>query len=228
MSQKVLVVAAHPDDEILGCGGTMAAHAANGDQVYTLIVAEGATARDDKRDPTLRNHELDELKSAARRAADVLGTAPPMFLGLPDNRLDEMALLDVIKPIEAAVHEICPAIVYTHFENDLNIDHRVVCQAVLTACRPQPGDCVRAIYSFEVASSTEWSFSQGASFRPARFVDISATLGRKLDALKCYASEMRPFPHARSIEGLEHQARLRGASIGRQAAEAFVVVREIA
>ena len=140
-----------------------------------------------------------------------------------------MELLEVIKPVEALINELKPQVIYTQHGSDLNVDHRIVHQAVVTACRPAPGVCVRAIYGYETASSTEWtSPAMGDGFRPVHFVDISKTLARKRKALECYASEMRPFPHARSMEGVEALARWRGVSAGVEAAEAFTVVREIA
>ena len=228
-NQRVLVVAAHPDDEILGLGGTLARHVDDGDEVRTLILAEGATSRDDVRDADGRRDELDELVLAAKRAADALGIAAPEMLGLPDNRMDSMTLLDVIKPIEQLVRSYKPQIVYTHHGGDLNVDHQMAHQAVITACRPLPGSSVEAIYAFETVSSTEWATeSTGDTFRPNRFVGIGAQLDRKLAALEAYASEMAPFPHARSMGGVRALAALRGASVGVEAAEAFMVLREVA
>ena len=223
---SVLVVAAHPDDEILGCGGALARHAAGGDTVHVLIVAEGATSRDARRDPEGREPELTALRASASRAASVIGAEEPRLLGLPDNRLDALPLLDVIKPIEAVVEAVAPEIVYTHHGGDLNVDHRIVHQAVVTACRPLPGSPVRAIYAFETVSSTEWQ-SAGDAFRPQRSVDIEPFLRLKLQALEAYKAEMRPFPHARSFEAVEALARVRGAAAGLKAAECFVIVREI-
>ena len=221
MSKDILVVAAHPDDEVLGCGGTIARHAAEGDNVHILILAEGATARDGS-----GGEELTALRAAARNAAEVLGAEPPDFLGLPDNRLDRLPLLDVIKPIEAVVANVKPAVVYTHHGGDLNVDHRVVHQAVLTACRPLPDSPVRAIYAFETVSSTEWASPDDEPFRPTRFVDITEQLERKLKALGAYGMEVRPAPHARSLENVSALATHRGAGAGLTAAEAFMVVRE--
>ena len=223
---SVLVVAAHPDDEILGCGGTLALHAAGGNAVHILIVAEGATSRDARRDPHGREPELAALRAAASRAADAIGAEKPTMLGLPDNRLDELPLLDVVQPIEDVVEAMAPEIVYTHHAGDLNVDHRIVHQAVVTACRPLPGSPVRAIHAFETVSSTEWQ-SGGQAFRPQRWVDIEPYMDRKLLALEAYAAEMRPFPHARSREAVEALARVRGAAAGLRAAECFMLVREV-
>lgn len=226
--QRILVVGAHPDDEVLGCGGCVARHAALGDTVHVLIVAEGGTARHKARTPAGRSEEIESLRAAARRSAEILGTQPPHFAGLPDNRLDSVPLLDVVKIVEQAVHDVGPAVVYTHHGGDLNIDHRVVHQAVVTACRPLPDAPVRRLYAFETVSSTEWTPpSPDQAFRPARFVDIGAHMDTKLKALEAYVDEMRPFPHARSPENIVALARHRGASVGIEAAEAFMVIREV-
>lgn len=220
---NVLVIAAHPDDEVLGCGGTVARHAAAGDRVETVIVAEGATSRGGKGDATPKS-----LRAAASKAAEVLGSARPRFLGLPDNRLDSVDLLDIVRALEAVIAEVAPEIVYTHHGGDLNIDHRMVCEAALTACRPVPGAPVKRFYCFETPSSTEWAApSLGPAFRPQRFVAIGETWDTKRAALECYPTEMRDFPHARSIEAVEALARLRGAQAGLAAAEAFEVIREL-
>lgn len=224
---EILVVAAHPDDEVLGCGGTITKHVAAGDRVHVLILGEGATARDESRDVSARANEIQSLQKAAAAAARELGAEPPRFAGLPDNRLDGVDLLDVVKVVEVAVGELRPVVVYTHHVGDLNVDHRIAHQAVVTACRPLPESCVRAVYAFETVSSTEWAYSRDHAFHAARFVEITDQLETKKQALSCYASEMRAFPHARSIENIEALARLRGASVGVGAAEAFVVVREI-
>lgn len=227
---RVLVVAAHPDDEALGCGGTAARHAAEGAEVNFLIVAEGVTSRDMTRDAVMRTEELDALRAAATKATAILGAAqPPVFAGLPDQRLDTVPFLDVVKHIERMLDATQPDLVYTHHGGDLNADHRIVHQAVLTAARPLPGSVAAAVCGWETLSSTEWaSPGTGPTFSPQRFVELSAEqMQLKLEALHCYDTEMRPFPHARSYEAVEALARLRGAQSGRALAEAFTVVRQI-
>jgi LmbE family N-acetylglucosaminyl deacetylase len=224
--EVVLVVAAHPDDEVLGCGGAMARHARQGDIVETLLLAEGATSRDQRRDAKARAKEISALRDCATKAARALGVRPPRFGGLPDNRMDSIDLIDVVKIVEAAVREIRPSVVYTHHASDLNIDHRITHQAVLTGCRPMPGSSVRSIYAFEVPSSTEWA-GPDAAFRPNRNVSIADEWRAKKAALEIYQSEMRPFPHARSLEAVEALAVWRGASVGVAKAEAFEVLRQI-
>lgn len=226
--KTILVVAAHPDDEILGVGGTIARHHDAGDRVHILIVAAGAASRTADGDAANVSEEIAALQTAAGEAAAILGAEPPRFAGMPDNRLDGCDLLDVVKVIEAAAQEIRPKVVYTHHGGDLNVDHEVVHRAVLTAFRPQPGEQTRAIYTFETVSSTEWgSPALAAPFAPARYVDIAAALDRKRRALECYHMEMRPFPHARSVEAVEALARLRGAQVGLEAAEGFGVMRDL-
>jgi len=151
-----------------------------------------------------------------------------VFGGFPDNRMDTVALIDVVKQVEKVVAEIRPTVIYTHHPGDLNVDHGVVARAVLTACRPLPGSGVRAIYSFEVLSSTEWTpAALAAPFAPSRWVSVAPFLDAKIAALNAYAGEMRPFPHARSIEAVRALAALRGAQCGHPAAESFSVLREV-
>jgi LmbE family N-acetylglucosaminyl deacetylase len=222
--RRILVVAAHPDDEILGVGGAIAKHADAGDEVHIFIVAEGHTSRAPVRNVAADQQALNELRQVAREAAALLGARPPLFAGMPDNRLDSVDLLDVTKAVEAVVQDVRPALVYTHHAGDLNIDHGIVQRAVLTACRPLPPSTVNGVFCFETVSSTEWG-SVDQAFAPSHYVNIESTLSRKLAALKCYRGEMREFPHARSMEAVEALARLRGAQCGVSAAEAFVVAR---
>lgn len=225
---SVLVVAAHPDDEVLSCGGTIARHADAGDQVQVLIVAEGATSRQQQRDQGQATEELSALALAAQQAGAILGAQGVELLDLPDNRLDSLDRLDLIKLIEERITRHQPQVVYVHHAGDVNVDHRRLHEAVVTACRPTPGHPVRRLLSFEVASSTEWQPPGSApAFQPNWFVDISAQWPRKREALAAYASEMRPWPHARSLEALEHLARWRGAQVGVEAAEAFCLLRQL-
>ena len=225
---KVLVVAAHPDDEVLGCGGTIVRHANAGDQVQVLIVAEGATSRQDQRDRLQAGDELSALVDSAKAAGSILGAAGVEILDLPDNRLDSLDRLDLIKHIEQRIDRYQPQVVYVHHAGDVNVDHRRLHEAVVTACRPTPGHSVRRLLSFEVASSSEWQPPGSApAFQPNWFVDISEQWQRKRDALMAYASEMRPWPHARSLEAVEHMARWRGAQVGVEAAEAFCLLRQL-
>ena len=225
MGKSVLIVAAHPDDEVLGCGGIIARHARAGDRVNVLLLAEGATAREGLRDEP---GAVAALRDAAVAAARVLGAGEPRFCGFPDNRLDTVPMLDLIRPIETLAREIEPHTVYTHHHGDLNVDHRLTHEAVVTAFRPTPGRTAHALYAFEVLSSTGWAApSRETAFAPTRFVDIGETLEAKIAALDCYRAEMRAFPHARSVEAVRALAACRGASVGLHAAEALCVIREI-
>ena len=231
--QQILIVAAHPDDEVLGCGATIARHARAGDRVHILILADGVSARAGTSDAGTGGGAacaaaLDARAASARAAAGILGAQPPRLLGLPDNRLDALPLLDIVRQIEAVMAELRPQVVYTHHAGDLNIDHRIAHQAVMTACRPQPGAVCRRILCFEVPSSTEWQTPRAAdAFVPDWYVDVHTTLEHKFEALRAYADELRPWPHPRSLEAVEHLARWRGASIGVDAAEAFMLARTL-
>lgn len=225
---QILVVAAHPDDEVLGCGGTIARHADSGDQVQVLIVAEGSTSRQHKSDRSQVGNELSALGKAAQAAGSILGAASVEFLDLPDNRLDPLDRLDLIKRIEECFQRYQPDCVYTHHAGDVNVDHRRLHEAVVTACRPTPGHVVKRLLSFEVASSTEWQPPGSApASQPNGFVNISDHWERKLDALVAYSSEMRDWPHARCLEAVEHLERWRGAQVGVEAAEAFCLLRQL-
>ena len=222
MSKTVLIVAAHADDEALGCGGTIARHVAEGDSVYLVLMADGVNSRTEASEA-----EMELRLSAVERAQEILGVTEVHHLGFPDNRMDSIPLLDIVQALEPVVQRIAPSVIYTHHHGDLNIDHRRTQEAVMIACRPQPGGSVKEIYGFEVLSSTEWATSQTEPFTPSLYVDISAQLPSKLAALEAYAEEMRSTPHSRSVEHAEALAQHRGYSIGVQVAEAFVVYRMI-
>ena len=226
MPDPVLVIAAHPDDEALGCGGTIARWAQEGAAVHLAFIADGIGARNDH--SAAKQAGLQSRRAAAESAAGILGATSVHFDDLPDNQLDSVPLLEITQRVEALIESHRPDTVVTHHAGDLNIDHRRVHQAVMTACRPQRGHPVRTILCFEVASSTEWQPpGSGAPFEPGWFVDISATLPRKLAALDAYSAEMRDWPHPRSREGVEHLGRWRGATVGCDAAEAFMLARAL-
>ena len=227
MTKRILVVAAHPDDEVLGCGGTIAKHANQGDEVYCLILGEGITSRySQPREAT--EEELKQLKSEAEQAANILGIKKVFFRDFPDNRFDTVPLLEIVKAIEEVKDEVKPDIIYTHHQGDLNIDHQITFKAALTACRPLKGESVKEIYSFEIPSSTEWnSPDAGTYFIPNVFVDISVNFDKKIEALKAYKGESREYPHPRSPRAVELIARRWGVSVGRELVEAFRLVRWI-
>jgi LmbE family N-acetylglucosaminyl deacetylase len=218
---NVLVVAAHPDDEVLGCGATVARLAREGHSVFTAILGEGITARYPQ--PGCADQDsLEKMHDSSRRVADLLGVKEVSLHDLPDNRFDSLPLLEVVKLVEELLQRWRPAILYTHHAGDLNIDHQVVNRAVLTAVRPIPGGSVREVYMFEVPSSTEWAFQQVApAFKPNVFVNIEATLPLKLEGMQFYQSEVRKFPHPRSPQALTAIAQRWGSVVGCEAAEAF-------
>lgn len=218
---RVLVIAAHPDDELLGLGATVARHADAGDEVTSLVVSDGATSRyEEGADRTLQD--------AGRAAARILGVRELRFLGLPDQRLDTLPILEVIQRVERVVGEISPHMVYTHHWGDVNRDHRVVSEAVMVACRPIGPDHPKRLLCFETPSSSEWSSTDPSlTFIPNYFVDVTATIDRKLEAMACYATEVRPAPHPRSLEALRSRAQYWGQIVTRPFAEAFVLVREV-
>jgi len=223
-----LIIAAHPDDEVLGCGGSIAKWTKAGDDVHLLIMAEGITSRDKARNIKKRKDELLILNQSLNKAGEILNVNSINLLNFPDNRMDSIDLLSIIKKIEDYVRKLKPKVIVTHHSGDLNVDHRVVYQAVITACRPQPSHPVKRIFSFEVPSATEWhSPTSNNSFIPNWFEDITVTLEQKIEALHAYESEMRKWPHPRSYEAVRHLAHWRGASVGIESAEAFEAVRVI-
>jgi N-acetylglucosamine malate deacetylase 1 len=220
MSERVLVVAAHPDDEVLGMGGTIALHAAvRGDAVRILCVTDGSSTQypgdDSKR----------AQKSAeALRAARVLGVEDYVHLDLPDMRLDTIPHSDVNRIVEQHVREFGPTVVYA-VHPDVNRDHRAVFESVAVATRPVPGQAIRRVFTYGPTSSTEWTPAAANWFVPNWFVDIGETIQRKLEAFACYETEQRPYPHPRSERAIKAHAEFFGASAGCDYAEPFVLVR---
>ena len=226
--ETILVVAAHPDDEVLGCGGSIAWHTNRGDNVIVLILADGVTSRKyfDKQEKNSSEVELRQLN--AKNANDILGVKELVMLSYPDNQMDSVPLLDVVQEIECLINIHNPSVIYTHSSSDVNIDHCVVHDAVIVACRPQPSNNIRELLFFEIPSSTEWRPpASRAMFSPNWHINISDTLAMKLEALAIYESELREFPHSRSIAAVEYLARWRDASVGLDAAEAFELGRFI-
>lgn len=224
--KNILVVAAHPDDELLGVGGTIRKLANQGAICHAVIVGEGITSRAEKRDDADFD-ALIELQKDAKAAAEIVGYKTIDFCEFPDNRLDSLDLLDVIKSVGKYIEKYRPDTIFTHHHGDLNIDHRIVCEAVLTACRPVGDYHVERIYSYETASSTEWNYTYGEPFTPSVFFDVTDTVETKIEGMKCYRSESTFYPHPRSSEALKALAMYRGSNVGFKMAEGFMVLREV-
>lgn len=218
---RVLVVAAHPDDELLGPGATLAKHVGAGDEVHAVILADGATSRYDA-------GMADVLADSAQLAGKVLGLSSVTVQSLPDQRLDTLPLVEVTQAVEAVIDQLRPDVVYTHFPGDVNADHGIVARATWTACRPYVVPQLRRFAVYDTSSSTEWAWplADGA-FRPDLFVDVTTTLDVKLAAMECYPSELRDYPHPRSLRALSERAAYWGSRIGRGAIEPFQVLREV-
>ncbi|MEU1475419.1 PIG-L deacetylase family protein [Streptomyces sp. NPDC005760] len=216
----VLVLAAHPDDELLGAGGTLARHARDGDDVHAVVLTEGASSR-------YREGLGEQLAKSAERAARVLKLASLELWSLPDQRLDALPLIEVVQQVETVVDALRPDLVYTHFPGDVNSDHGVVARAAWTACRPYVLPGLRRFAVFETPSSTEWAWSADHPFTPSLHIDITSTLDDKLEAMSCYETEVRDYPHPRSLRALRERAAYWGSRVGRHAAEPFQVLREV-
>jgi len=222
---NILVVAAHPDDEVIGCGGTIKKLKEEGHNIFIMILGEGITSRKQESDKKRIAQEIMELKDNSIKANKILGSEAVFFRNFPDNKFDSVPLLEIVQCIEEVKDKIQPAIVFTHFKHDLNIDHRITYQAVLTATRPMKDETVKEIYSFEVLSSTEWAFP--TRFSPNVFYDISNTINDKLIALSNYDSELRDSSHPRSPSAIWNNARLWGQKMGVEYAEVFQCIRII-
>jgi len=221
MQTRVLAVAAHPDDETYGLGGTIRRHVLGGEAVSVLFLTDGVRAR---------HNATEQQQAAARRACACLGVEDVRFADMPDQRLDALALIDIVRPISEAVNDLRPSMVYTHHRGDTTQDHRAVFSATMVAVRPFGANPVEQVLCYEVASSTEWAPPlSDSAFLPNVFVDINDTLDEKLRAVEAYRDTFMPevteFPHPRSPEAVRVYAHSRGVSVGMVAAEAFALVR---
>ena len=220
--KEILVFAAHPDDEILGCGGTLKKYFLKGYKVSVVFFTNGVSARNEY---NIKKNIL-KRKIEAKKAAKVIGINKCYFNDFKDNQLDSYPLIKIIKIVEKKIKAIKPEVIFTHYENDLNVDHQMISKAVITACRPIKNNKVKKLLFFEVPSSTEWQIKKkNIVFSPNFFEDISTVKRYKLDALRCYKSELREWPHPRSIKGVQSLFNWRGSTIGVDAAEAFMVGR---
>ena len=217
---KVLIVAPHMDDEVLGCGGTIIRHVDSGDHVTVCIVAN--RAYNHKYEPNL----IEQEKECCKKAKEILSYQNLIFLDLPDEQLDQ-SQISIIIPLEETMAECKPDIVYIPHRGDLNQDHRAVFEAVRVACRPNGKHGVATLRAFEVPSSTDQvSATNEWPFLPNYYVNVKDTLEAKIEAMACYFIESKPFPHPRSPEGLRVYAKKRGMEVGMEAAEAFIVLRD--
>ncbi len=223
---KVLVVAAHPDDEVYGMGGTIARLSDEGNEVHVLIVTDGATAQY-RESPDLTKI-INKKIGEAKLANYILGVSKVHFGGLPDMRLDNVDHIEVNSVIERVIRKEKPDVVYTHFYGDVNLDHQCIYKSTLVAVRPMPGQLVKELYCYRVPSSTEWSPQIPSSiFLPNVFVDISEHIPRKQKAIKAYKTEARDFPHPRSVEYIEKCDCVAGLKLGIGSAEEFMLIRKI-
>ena len=219
----VLAVVAHSDDETIGIGGTIKRHVLNGDKVITMSMTDGVGSRFNNVKFNIQNRIL-----ASEKASDILGFSWVERCNFPDNEMDTSSTLEIVRCIESVKNKFNPSIVYLHSAGDLNIDHRVLSKAVLTAFRPIPNDSCKELRMFEVPSSTDFGDDNiTGRFTPNLYVDISDTWLYKLAALKSYSEEMRDYPHSRSYEAIENLAKLRGNQVGLNMAEAFQIIRKI-
>ena len=218
--KNILIVVAHSDDETLGMGATIARHTANGDTVNVMFMTDGVSSRSNSTNSACKERYL-----AAQKAMKILGVTNLHFFDFPDNSMDTVPLIQLVKAVESVIDHRNPDTIYTHYAYDLNIDHQLTHSAVMTACRPQRNSTVHTILSFEVLSSTEWSSPSTPTFNPQYFVNSSHFWKKKQQALQCYAQELRDFPHSRSLPCIEALGTLRGATNGFEKAEAFYIER---
>lgn len=214
--KRVLVIAAHPDDELLGCGGTVALHSLRGDQITSVIVCEGESLRYQGQNVQQQSHIY--------QAAEIVGVQDVRSLQFPDQKLEKYLLTDIIDPLLKIVREVKPHIVYLQYGGDINRDHKILFEASLVATRPTE-EFIEAIYAYDTASSTEWGYPR--NFVPDTWIDISSTLEIKLKAMSCYTSELRNYPHPRSLKALENKAKAWGNQCCLDAAEPFMTIRRI-
>jgi len=217
----VLVVAPHPDDEVLGCGGTMARYAAAGGVVHVAIVTTG-------RSPRFREEGVAQVRAEAAKAHALLGVAETHYLELPAAELDGVAHADLNAAIGSLIDNIKPVTLFMPFLGDIHLDHQLVFRSVMVAARPRALHYPPRLLAYETLSETNWSAPYlEPHFQPHLFIDIAETLERKIAAFQCFESQCRSFPDERSPEALRALAQLRGATVRRHAAEAFVVIREV-
>jgi len=219
MNKKVLIFAAHPDDEILGCGGTISVLSKEGYEIFTCVVTDGETSRR----PKNSINAIKKKKEECSKANKIIGVKEVIFLGLPDMKLDTIPHMDLNKAMEEIINRIKPSIIFTHSPIDLNNDHVLIFHATMVTCRPDKG-FIEKIFSYEVLSSTEWSHT--GQFDPNVYINLEQNvLNRKIRAFKIYHNELRKYPHPRSEEGIITLAQYRGMQAGQKYSEAFRLIK---
>jgi LmbE family N-acetylglucosaminyl deacetylase len=227
-NKKILIVAAHPDDELLGCGATIFKLIENNNDVHVIFLSEGVSARHDLNTPNSFQSEILDRENSARQFGNHAGFCICNFFRLPNLRMNTLNLLDIVKLVSDVIKKLNPDIVFTHFANDLNSDHQISFEATLTALRPFSNIKNTQLLTFETLSSTEWISSQrNKIFYPNLFIDVTGYIDNKLDSIKFYEFEMRKNPHPRSKEVITALAKIRGSQCGVNFAEAFELVRAI-
>ena len=219
-NKRILVIAAHPDDEILGCGGTIS-KLKNENFIEVLFMTNGVSSRGNNKKQILRR------RKACLNLFKHLSLPIPKNFNFPDNAMDKIPLLKIVKKIEQKIKDYRPDTIITHYSHCLNIDHKITYEAVITACRPLIGLSVKKILSFEIPSSTDWALYKGKNFQPNYFIDISEHLKNKINLIKFYKEELRSYPHSRSIPSIKALASVRGVSCGVKYAEGFYLNRFI-
>lgn len=225
--ERILVIAAHPDDEVLGMGGTIAKYSARGDEVAVLIVTDGSTTQY-RDNPDIQNI-INAKKRETANCAEVLGVKHIFYGGLPDMKLDVTPHIEINRVIENTINNFQPTMVFTHFIGDVNKDHRRVYESTLVACRPVAEQCVKRLFLYSVPSSTEWNVQTSTNvFLPNWYEDISGAFAeKKYKAMECYKTELREYPHPRSIQYLRTADTAEGNRVGLLAAESFILLRSI-
>jgi len=221
---KILVIAAHFDDEVYGCGGTISKFVREGHKVHVCILTDSCSSQYTDR----ANEMIAQKKEESQIVNNIFGIEKTYTFDFPDMQLDTIPHVELNRAIEQCIRDIKPTIVYTHHGGDINKDHRLVFDSTMVAVRPMEGSSVKRVLCYEVPSSTEWTpHTPSNMFSPNVFVDIEDVINKKIDAIKAYNSELREYPHPRSVENVINQAHLRGASVGLKAAECFMLIREI-
>ena len=218
---KVLVISAHPDDEVIGAGGTIARHVDHGDEVYWCIVTQAYT-------PPWSKEYLERARQQVYEVQKVLGIQEVFFCGFPTVKLNTIPYMEISSALQGIVDQVQPEVVYTTPGNDINLDHRIVYECTLVATRPLPGNSIQRLLSYEIGDGPRQGLMSGnGGFVPNVFVDVSQYMEKKLEAMSCYESELKEYPHPRSLKGVRMVAEARGLGVGLTAAEAFRLVRQV-